>query len=109
MNTVIGWVSVLLGVLWLVWPKLLRGWLVGKTSWTLYWMLVFYFFFPVAAYMEQWGLKGWVALGIGLIVFGGLLRELIGKVAERLPLVSFRVMGALNVASGLYLVFFKAA
>ena len=109
MNTLIGWFSIFIGLLWLVWPKLLRGWLVSKASWTLYWALVFYLFFPAAAFMEQWGAKGWIVLGIALIVFGGLLRGLIGRAAERLPLVSFRVIGAMNVASGAYLVFFKAA
>lgn len=107
MDKLIGYFSIFIGLVWIVRPQVLRWWLVGKASWALYWTLVLYLFFPVASLIERWGAKGWICLAIGLVVFGGLLRGFIKKLAERLPLVSFQVIGTLTLLSGIFMAFFK--
>lgn len=104
----VGWLTVFFGALWTIFPKTLRWWLVGKASWFLYWLFLAYLYVPISTFVAPYGLKGWIGLAVGLIVFGGLLRSVIAGVAAKAPLLAFRAIGALNLAAGIYLVFLKA-
>ncbi len=103
-TTLAGYIAIFFGLLWAVWPKTLRWWMVGKASWALYWLLVGYVYIPLSTLVEGYGVKGWVGLAVGLVVLGTLLRKAVGVLAVKLPLIAFRVVGALNLAIGLYLV-----
>jgi hypothetical protein len=102
-----GWFAVFFGLLWTFFPATLRWWLVGKASWALYWLLLAYLYVPLSSFFHQYGWRGWLGLAIALIVIGTLLRKAVARLSSNAPLVVFRVIGAINLAAGIYLIFFK--
>lgn len=102
-----GCLAVVLGVLWALWPQILRGWAVGKISWTIFWPLFFLFFSPAVSWAGRWGIKGQVLACAGFYVMGSFLRAAISRGAEKIPLICFRAVGILNILSGLGLIYFK--
>ena len=108
MTLLVGYFSIFLGLLWLIWPQLLRNWAAGKLSWILLCAVLFPFFFPLGHWAgTQWGLKGWLGVILVFAVLGAVVRSLIGKASQKLPLALFRAAGALNALSGAWLVWFK--
>ena len=105
LSKIIGCFAVFLGVLWVVWPQILRGWVVGKVSWALFWLIAFSIFYPAASWIGRWGMNGWAAFVLAFVVLGSLLKTVINKSAEKIPLACFRIAGALNIVSGLFLIF----
>jgi hypothetical protein len=105
LKIIIGYVSIFLGLLWVIWPQLLRGWAVSRASWALFWLLLSLFFSPLAAWAKQWDMNGWICAVITFLIVGSVLRNLIGKAAQKIPLLYFRLAGLLSILSGLYLIF----
>lgn len=94
-------VTVLVGALWLLWPGLLRGWLVGKTSWAIYWALAGLYGYPAASWAAaRWGFRAWVWSGIVLVILGGVLRMTLDRVAQKIPEPAYRLIGALTLLQG---------
>ena len=104
----VGYCSIFLGVLWLIWPQILRGWFVGKASRVIFWALLLPVVYPAGVWAgHQWGLGGWAAFVVALVVTGTLLRVGIGRAAGKIPAVYFQMAGVLNIASGLSLLYLK--
>ena len=105
MTTLVGYFAIFFGALWILWPQMLRGWLAGKASWMLLCLFLFPFFFPAGHWAgERWAIKGWLGVILIFSVLGAIVRSLIGKASQGIPLSVFRIAGALNLFSGLWLV-----
>ena len=68
MTVIVGCFAIFLGAIWVIWPKVLRGWMAGKASGILFYALFFPFFFPAMHWAGQWGMRGWVGAFIAFWV-----------------------------------------
>ena len=95
-----------LGLLWLVWPQVLRGWAVRKASWALFGLLLFPTFFPAVKWAKQYGVD-WGSVLLGFLVTCAALQAVMNYLAKQIPLIAFRAAGAASLFSGVWLVWFK--
>lgn len=104
-SKLVGYFSIFMGVLWLVWPGLLRGWLAGKTTRHIFWLLLGAFFFPLFRGAGKFGLEGFLAVIIGFWLLMKFAGAAIQAAAARIPALAFRAAGLLNIVSGCWLLF----
>lgn len=100
----VGYFSMFIGALWVCFPQLLRGWLVGKTTRTVFWLVLGTIFFPLAHYLGKLGLAGFAALLIGFWLLLKLTGKAMQKALEKVPPYAFRAVGVLNILSGILLI-----
>ena len=104
---IFGYFAIFLGLLWIVWPQLLRGWAAGKASWVLFIALIFPFFFPAIHWAGQWGMRGQLGACGAFLAFYWLLQKGLNRASQVIPLLIFRVAGLLNILFGVWVVWFK--
>lgn len=102
---IIGYLAILFGVLWVIWPVLLRNYFARKTNWWMFWLALGLLFSPMVHFGKQWGLLGIIFVFVAFWIVMKMARERVRHYFTYLPLVAFRVIGFLNIVSGCLLVF----
>lgn len=102
---ILGYLAVLFGILWVIWPILLRNYFARKTNWTLFWVALALLFYPMVHLGKQWGVVGIICVFIAFWIVMKMAHERIRHYFTYLPLIAFRVVGVLNIVSGCLLIF----
>ncbi len=99
-----GYLSIVLGVLWVFKPEWLRNWFLRKTWWCLFWIVISVLGYPLVYAGKRAGMTGVVLILflflLGMKIMGSALRGAF----EKFPLVSFRAVGLVNILIGIALV-----
>ena len=114
-SKILGYIWIALGVLFLVWPQLLRGWLKRKMSrkirWTVFGFMRVFIFYLIGHALKVSGFLPKLAAIIGVFIIIRFIVLLISKGAGTLmewwserPLIYFRIGAVLFLVLGLSLV-----
>ncbi len=102
---IVGYLSVALGILWVLKPEFLRGWFTRKANWQLFWLAFGILFYPLAHYGKRWGLLGVVALFIAFWMVMKMARASVKELFLKIPLIAFQGVGVLNILFGCLLIY----
>jgi len=105
MPKLIGILSIAWGLLWAVKPEFLRGRLLFKAHWYMFWTLLATIIYPlIHLYGKEIGVQG-VLLTVAVFWAGmGILKKKLNDALRFVPLEAFRAAGVFHVVAGTALV-----
>lgn len=100
LRQVVGWCSVLVGLLWSVHPESLRSWFIGKSWRMLFWVLLGMLSYPLGVFGKAMGWMGVAAVFAGFWLVMRIAGSAIKALFCRVPAIALRVIGLLNLFNG---------
>ena len=112
------WFWILMGVLWIIWPEMLRGWFTRKTGRRMFWLVcgcltILMLHIGALAWQVRVRAVKTIALASAVLLFGFLwtvqsnARTQLRVWCQNIPLKVFRTAGAINIAIGVFLMYAK--
>jgi hypothetical protein len=104
---VVGTLSILAGIIWIVWPGILRWWFLRKTNGAFFWLAAGVLFYPLFHLGKRGGIVGLLLVFIVFWVAMGRVRAMTGDVFQKIPVGAYRLIGLVNIIAGVAL-FYKS-
>ena len=101
---IVGYCSILTGALWTSRPESLRQLFIGKSWRLVFWLLVGMLSYPLIHFGNRLGLVGFVAVFLLFWYAMKVASSAIKAVFCRVPIDALRIVGLLNLLSGIALV-----